>query len=280
MSAAAGRDDPCSHSFTRGLPVPNEKHPFDLVADQLTAAADAPVAAQKVSPDYWELQLAADDSVGDYPQAAWAEEGESGEEDGEIDDTEGLGPDGFPNLPDGLPELALRPGAKWTDVLSSCLWSEGYLLSPAAHATFGRFDLGNSREYPAVVRGHDGERRPYTYIYCDNQVEPDAIDFRSSEFYITNMLGVPGPAVSVDSFEERSAKLELALAGKLDGCGRFSRIEHKTLFFKPGRRPTVDLFSLSRLGIRVYITAALRGAILEPGITGLEIKENRRLHVR
>jgi len=47
----------------------HEKHPLDVLAERLEATADKPVAAQDVSPDYWELRSATDESVGDYPQA-------------------------------------------------------------------------------------------------------------------------------------------------------------------------------------------------------------------
>ena len=47
----------------------HDKHPFDIVAEQWEAIADQPVATQEASPDFWELRSAADESIGDYPQA-------------------------------------------------------------------------------------------------------------------------------------------------------------------------------------------------------------------
>ena len=77
-----------------------QKHPFDVAAEQLEQIADQPVAGQEPSPHYWEMRFAADDSVGDYPQAEYAETPDWG-------DTDGLGPDGFPAVP--IAEQVLRP---------------------------------------------------------------------------------------------------------------------------------------------------------------------------
>ncbi len=101
--------------------MPNDKHPFDIAAERLEAAADKPMAAQDASPDYWELKFATDESVGDYPQAMSLEEEDWDESEDQIDESDGIGTDGFPTLPSGLPELELQSTAKWTDVLSSNL---------------------------------------------------------------------------------------------------------------------------------------------------------------
>jgi hypothetical protein len=248
--------------------VEQPKHPFDVVAEQLEAAANQPVIAQDASPDWWELSFAADETVGDYPQALLPESHDWGGSDG-------LGPDGFPAV--AIPEQHLQSTAHWTDVLSSSLWSEGYLLNEKALAVFKQSNLGEFREYPAIVRDHAGSPRPLTYLYVRNQIQPEAIDFERSEFYLADMLNQPIRAVVVNSFEEREEKRRMANEGKLDGCKRFSRIEYKRLYFMPGHRPAVDLFSLARLSIRVYISARLRNAIVESGITGLEIRPNKRL---
>ncbi len=246
----------------------NEKHPFDVAAERLEAIADTPVAGQDASPEYWELKSATDETTGDYPQAQLPEEHDWGE-------SYGLGDDGFPTEP--IPNQQLVETGLWTDVLSSSLWSEGRLFNPKAHSVFRRMNLGKFREYPTNVADLNGEMHPLVYFHFQNEVEPTAIDFETSEFYIAEMLSMPGPSVSIRSFEDWSEKIGQAREGKLNGCEQFSRIEFKQLFFKRGCSPNVDIFSLGRLSARVYITTKLRDAIVESGITGLEIKENKRL---
>lgn len=247
-----------------------DKHPFDIAAERLEAIADSPTIGNDVSPDYWELSEAADETVGDYPQALFTEAQDWG-------DSAGLGPDGFPMVPDGLPGLELQADAHWTDVLSSSLWSGGYLLSERALEAFRPCILGEHREYAASVRGPNGDRRPYTYIYFRNLIAPTTLDFERSEFYVREMLGIPKAPMAVSSFEDWQAKRRKASEGKLEGVERFSSLDYKTLYFRPGQSPAVDLFSLQGMGIRVYITTRLRNALLESGISGLEIKPNRRL---
>ena len=248
--------------------MPNDKHPFDVAAERLEALADEPVAGHDASPDYSELRSATDESVGDYPQALLCEPHDWGE-------SEGLGPDGFPAVP--IPEQRLQPTARWTDVLSSSLWSDGHLLNQKALAVFKRCDLGVFREYPAIVLDHTGSARPLTYLHLRNVIPPTAIDFGRSEFYLADMLGLPKGPLAINSFEDWLEKQRRASAGELDGCEEFSGIAYKKLFFRQGHAPSVDYFALERLGIKVYISARLKEAIVNSGITGLEIRPDKRL---
>ena len=132
----------------------SDKHPLDVVAERLEAIAAARVAIQDASPDYWELHASTDAAVvGDYPQAVCREPPDWGESDG-------LGPDGFPLAP--VPEQELQPAARLTDAMSANLWDEAFLFNGKALAAFRRCDLGDVREYPAVLRDHGGVRHPTT----------------------------------------------------------------------------------------------------------------------
>lgn len=246
-----------------------DKHPLDVVAEQAEAEADAPVAAQDPSPDYWELHPSTDAAVvGDYPQAVHAEPRGSGE-------SGGLGPDGFPAGP--IPEQRLQKKARWTDVLSANLWDQAFLFNDKALAAFKGCDLGNSREYPVTVRDKTGARRPMTYLRTVNPVGPEAFDFGRSEFYVADMLGTPGPPVAVGSYEEWAEAKRKAFAGELEGFRRFSKVDHKRLVFLPGRAPAADLFTLAWTGVRGFVSARLKVAIESAGVTGLEIRPNKRL---
>jgi hypothetical protein len=247
-----------------------KQHPLDALADQLEAEANKPVAEQSISPDYWEISHAADDTVGDYPQADYA----NAKAIALWGDSQGLGADGFPMAP--IPGQKLRAKAKWTDVLSSNLWSEGYLVSDTALAIFKQFDLGDYREYPVTVTKLKVKKN-YTYLYFNNQLSTNAIDFTVSEFYLANIIGSPIGPVTIKSFAEWEKMLRLASDGELEGCGRFSRIAYKKLIIKKRQRPKIDVFRLQRLGITMYISTRLKEAISQAGLTGLEIRPNKRL---
>lgn len=249
----------------------HRKHPLDVVAEQLETLADGPVAAQEASPDYWELRSATDESVGDYPQVVWSDP----KQVLAWGDSEGLGPDGFPEV--AIPELKLQRKAKWTDVLSSSLWSGGHLFSEEALAVFRQQDLGNVREYPVSVRGKKSDVRALTYLHFRNLIEPTAIDFERSEFYLADILSIPTGPIAVHSFADWEEKTQLAEDGELDGCEEFSQIEYQRLYFQPGQTPSVDYFRLARLGITVYVSTRLKEAIESSGLTGLEIRPNKRL---
>ena len=108
--------------------------------------------------------------------------------------------------------------ARWTDVLSSNLWSEGHLFNQKAVTVFKRCDLGEFREYPAIVRDHTGSAHPLTYLHIRNVIPPTAIDFGRSEFYIAEMLGIPNGPAAVNSFRRLAGE---ATAGR---CGRVGRM--------------------------------------------------------
>ena len=151
------------------------------------------------------------------------------------------------------------------------------MLNQKALAVFKQCNLGEFREYPAIVRDPTGSPRSLTYLHIANVIQPTAIDFERSEFYIADMVSIPKGPVAVNSFGDWQKKQESARKGKLDGCEKFSEIKYKKLFFRRGHMPSVDLFKLARLGIDVYISARLKDAILNSGITRLEIKPNKRL---
>lgn len=246
-----------------------EKHPFDVAAEHLEALSNKPTAGSEASPDFWELGPAIDD-MGDYPQALSEDPPNRGPSDG-------LGPDGFPSAGGGLPELELQPDALWTDVLSSSLWSEGYLLNDRALAAFRRCNLGEHREYAVIVRDAGGQKRSYTYLFVRNLVPPASLDFGRSEFYITTALGIPQAPIAADSFEDFIEKRRKAREGELEGVKRFSSLDYKVLHLRPGQGPSADLFKLEQMGTRTYVTARLRAAIAESGISGLEVRPNKRL---
>lgn len=257
------------------------KHPLDEVAEQLEAEEQAPVAAQEASPDFWELRHAADETVGDYPQAVEANpvEPEWNPETGyEIDETEGLDPEGYPRQP--IAQQKLQETAKWTDVLSANLWSEGYLMNDKAAAVFKACELGDCKAFAVGTLDHDGSERGLTYLYFKNEVPATAFDFERSTFYVTDMLGGPLGDIDINSFEQWKAQLDLATEGKLVGGKKFSGIRAKELFFKRGEMPGADLFTIERIGAATtYITKRLRDALVAAGITGLDIRENKRLYL-
>jgi hypothetical protein len=247
-----------------------KKHSLDVVAEQLEARAAKPAARQNSSPDYWEFRCSGDIN----PQAAlckpnivfkWG-------------DGEGLDSDGFPAVP--IPDLQLKGKGKWPDVLSTALpasWTVGHLYNQTALAVFKNFNLGSFREYPVTVSDKKGVQHKLTYLLIRNRLPQTAIDFAQSEFYLADMLGDPLGPVEITSAKDWSKQLKLAMDGKLNDCEEFSTIEFKKLIILRDQLPNVDLFKLGGLGIGVYISAELKEAIEKSGITGLDIRPNKRL---
>ena len=83
--------------------------------------------------------------------------------------------------------------------------------------------------------------------------------------------------VEIDCFEGWLEATQKAQSGELDGCEAFSRVAYKRLYFRRGKQPEAEYFTLARLGATFYISTRLKDAIVESGVTGLEIKECKRL---
>ena len=190
---------------------------------------------------------------------------------------EGLGPDGFPKVP--IPEMKLKGRGRLTDVVLTELpvsWSVGYLYSEKALAVFKQFELGIFREYPVAVSGGKGVARTLTYLLI-RKIPPTSIDFARSEFYVTDMVSIPQGPVTITSAEDLADKRKLAREGQLNGYEKFSRIDYKRLVLLRDHLPTADLFRLERAGNQGVYFRRLKEAIEKSGITGLEIRENKRL---
>jgi hypothetical protein len=174
---------------------------------------------------------------------------------------------------------ARRPSAaKWTDVLSSELPSEGFLLSGHALAIFEQYPLGNARQYQAAVKGRR-EQRAYTYVYFANHITHDDVDFRRSEFYIADMLGDPQRLIEIVSADDFDQKRKQINRGELEGCKRFSALRFKSMRLKPQRAPQAAFFGLGPFSsTEVYVRRELYEALRHAEVTGLEFKRNNKIY--
>lgn len=217
-----------------------------------------------------QVQFAADTSVGDYPQAALDTRAVYLENDGS------LYLDRFPKSHREPIQLRLRSAAKWTDVLSSDLWSEGFLLSERALALFEQFPLGNSRQYKAEVKGRR-ERRIFTYLFTANHVTHDDVDFARSEFYIADMIGSPLRLIDIASADDYDQTRKQINRGEMEGVKRFSGLRFKSMHLKPNHTLQAAIFGLGTFGTQMLITRALYDALREAEVTGLEFKRNNKI---
>lgn len=244
---------------------------LDDFAQSMETEIDRYLGKQVGSDNYVEIGFAVDKSVGDYPQAKLDASKEYLEDDGD------LYHDRFPASLHEPILLKLRSRAKWTDVLSSGLWSEGFLLNTKAMSIFENFDLGNSKMYDAEVKDKKGNTEKYTYLFVANHVYLEDMDIDQCEFYLADMLGSPRRLVEVTSIEDFQQKREQALNGELEGSKRFYGLRYKKLTFRAGQTPAPAIFGVARLGTTMYILNELYSALKDAKVTGLEFKRNKRL---
>ena len=246
--------------------------PLDRAAEELTARADTISKGRLGSDSFCEVSHCLDTEViGAFPQATPPTPG------GDFIDDGYLYFDRFPE-PAGDPiKLHLKHGAILTDVLSSTTHLLCFLVSPRALEVFNRFNLGNVRFYEAVVTGNENDKLRYTYIFLCNHITSNDIDFARSECFLVDMISQPIGEIAVANNNDYLDKREKARAGSLPDSEPFCRIAIGKVQLLPGHKPQADIFGISDIDTRIYASTALRDALLEAEITGLEFGENSRL---
>jgi len=258
-------------------------HPLDRIANQLITQGARLFAEQRNCSEIWELSLDDDrDVVGEFPQCR------SGIEIPDFSDKTRLLPVdvadarqydacGFPDYSRGVPSLRLQPYSKWTDAMKSDLAMDGILLSETAWSLFQQHNLGIFRVYPARICDKSGNEKQYQFAFLRNELSPYVVDFARSEFFISDILGLPGEQIIVSSFEEW-----LELDNKMNQRGSLeygSSINYKKLFFQRADAPGYDIFSFKKLSCTLYITEKLKNAIELFRISGLKINPNQRVYL-
>ena len=247
--------------------------PFlDRVAEQLSGRAESISQGRLGSDSICQVDYCSEkDVVGDFPQASPLEANGDFLSDGY------LYFERFPE-PAGDPiQLFLEPTAKWTDVLSASTTYDLFLVNAKALEVFKQFNLGNVRYYNATVTDKKTETRNFTYVFFCNHLTLDDIDFSRSECHLVDMISQPIRELEVIDKEDFWAKQKLAQDGALPDSEQFSKIAIGKIQLQAGHAPKVDLFGLSQIGTTKYASTALRDALVDARVTGLEFKQNTRL---
>ena len=249
----------------------DENSELDKLVFQIESEVDRFIGEQFASQNFVEVRFATDESTGAYPQAALDKSREYLEDDGNSYQ------DRFPACLHEPIILKLKQAAKWTDILSAGLWSQGYLLSDEALDVFEQFDLGNSIKYEAEVRRRK-EVRHYTFLFFANHISMEDLDIEECEFYLEDMAGSPKRLVEVASVEDLKQKKRQATNGELEGSKRFYRLAHKKIGLIEDRIPSPVVFGMGKLSAtETYIRRELYEVLRDAGVTGLKFRRNNKL---
>ncbi len=246
----------------------DSQHPLDRVAEQLEARAEQAYVNQQPSSEFLEIDNAADDSVGAYPQAVHRDD--SMEFDSELQ------PSGF-----SLPTVTLENHAKLTDVISSTAEpGDGFTMNQRTLDIFTKFKLGRHAIYPVTVRQKKSlfraEKHSYFYLHFENKID-DLIDFENSTFYVEDTLGEFVADISVSSLEQ-FMEINRAITDEEHPQFEFgSSVSKKMLILLNNRKPESDLFSFERISITKFVKSSLGNELTNAGISGLKLSPSKRL---
>lgn len=203
----------------------------------------------------------------------------SGREFPQIVSTEGfalpaIGPDGFPIEPVPSWRCRLVRRARISDVLSGCFWEESRLVSQKALEVIAGLSLGNVRHYEVIVIDRKGDHIPYTLLYFNNIIPPEAVDFKQSVFHFRPFSEVPkhDTTVVVHSFSHWLELQEEVFRERLPGCPPGWRLLPKTLRLLADQYPPFDVFRIRRFSGQMIVTNTFREACLGNHVSGVEFR--------
>lgn len=172
----------------------------------------------------------------------------------------------FPNfIPNLVFRLELR--AKFTDILSDAsISASGLLINEKAKNIFEKFNLIDHKYFPVTIQGTDDN---YYWMQIVSPIQNMKwIDFPNSEFYVTD-AGFREDNISLNSFDDYLNKKKKQ--GVIWGVGI------DKILFNKNFNQNLDLYTLPKLDINIYISNNLKKALEDAEITGIEFK--KALHI-
>ncbi len=171
-----------------------------------------------------------------------------------------LNNDEFPNLqPDLVFDLDKK--AKLSDVISpSMISATGLLINDKVKSILENFNLIEHVYYPAIVR-NKGISYDYYWLHL---VKSDlyGVDFKQSEFEITNLINMPEANVKINSWEHYLERLKTL---------SFKNIRAKKLVIESEAQK--DLIYFPYIYSYMFVSEDLALELASQKITGLEITE-------
>jgi hypothetical protein len=178
--------------------------------------------------------------------------------------------DDLPAAPINFGSVYIHNSSKLTDFISTtAIAAHAFIISKKAIETFEQFDLGDYKVHPATVI-HKGIKCDYGVLQFTNDLHSN-IDFANSKFYVANILGGYEFDIDVNSLEDYEAKRNEVKQGLYPGTKKWWYLNLKWGEFL-NRTHTPNIFTIFSSAIKPYISQQLAMAILENGLTGIEIE--------
>lgn len=180
--------------------------------------------------------------------------------------------EGFPDQNLNLSGLKLANGAKYTDFISSGLGGDYLMIiSPDAKSIFEKVKIEQHQIYPCKISSLRKKNIMDYYIMKVKSNNFDYIDFKHSVFVQEGRyLGEFRSQVLIESADDFYLKeKEVAKNTNWEDCIQSSSIKMLPTFYDLG----LDLFKISRVDNRWYISSKLYDMIKLAKLTGLEFDE-------
>lgn len=156
---------------------------------------------------------------------------------------------------------------KLTDVMSSDLCVNGFILSSRMKLLLEEHNLDTHRFYPVKIKRNGEWITNYYYFHSASNL-PQFVDYEKSKFYVGTLLGdVKYELDNISSFDDLIKKNILADKGEL--------IEAKYLYLNSSFPFHLDLFRINAFNFSTFISGRLKDKMKEQNITGIDIYEAR-----
>ncbi|MCE3229451.1 MAG: hypothetical protein K0S32_4002 [Bacteroidetes bacterium] len=165
--------------------------------------------------------------------------------------------------------LELNDGANFTDLMSSSLHGNGFVMSDKLKTIFEESNLKDYRFYKIKLFEGEKEIKGYWYFHSASNLR-DFIDYKKSTFYIGDIIGEPirDLGFTPNSFTE------LELFQKTLPYAEES-VWPKQIFLKHTFPFNLDLFKLNAYNYDFFVSKRLVDKMKKYNVTGVYLREIR-----
>ncbi len=170
----------------------------------------------------------------------------------------------YDRIPDFEPNLnyfKIVPKTKLTDFISAVSLSTGFLISSRSKKLFEQFLLPHHKFYHASLMYKKKLYSDYYYFHYISDLSEN-INYSQTEFFAANSLKI------VETFKVKDSE---ELRQKEDLYFPKYEIRTNKYFLKSNHSIPYDIFHVSFIDTRTYISHRLKTALEEANITGIEI---------
>ncbi|MFN8247688.1 MAG: hypothetical protein U0T68_01910 [Ferruginibacter sp.] len=179
----------------------------------------------------------------------------------------------FPDFIPNLDYFILNSKALLTDMLSTSLISNGFLVSENLKLLLLKHKISTHKYYNAKVC-YKNKHYEYYWMHIINDMF-DVVNFNKSSFFVLQNFSQNLGGIKINSFNEYVIKKEKL---KKDNPTKTVTIWAEKIVLNNKFSRDLDLFKIGSFSSQFFISEKLKENLIQENITGIKIKETNILY--